>query len=59
MAKYSEAQNKWTQAYIKNNYETICVRVPKGKKETYTNLAKSKNKSMNQLIIDLLEKELE
>lgn len=55
MARYSEAQNKSTQKYIKNNYDNIMVRVPKGKREFYKEQAAKLGKSLNQLIIELLE----
>ena len=58
MAKYTEAQNKATQKYIKANYDDIKVRVPKGKREEYKTLAESQGKSLNQLIVDLLEESL-
>lgn len=59
MAKYSEKQNQWTQAYIKKAYDSILVRVPKGDKEKYQSLAESKGISLNRLIVDFLEKEIE
>lgn len=59
MARYSEAQNKSTQKYIKANYDDIKVRVPKGKREIYKAHAESKGKSLNQLIIELLDKSIE
>lgn len=57
--KYSEAQNKATQKYIKNNYDTITVRVPKGMREKYNAHAESKNTSLSKLIIALLNKDIE
>lgn len=59
MAKYSEKQNKWTQDYVKRAYDTFNVRVQKGDKEKYQNLAKSKGISLNKLIVDLLEEQIE
>ena len=53
--KYSEAQNKATQKYIKNTYDTISFRVPKGDREKYKALAESKGLSLTQLIVKLLE----
>lgn len=55
VARYSEAQNKSTQKYIKANYDDIKVRVPKGKREEYKALAESQGKSLNALIIELLD----
>ena len=57
-AKYTEAQNKATQKYIQKNYDTITVRVPKGMKKNYNAHADSKNTSLNKLIIDLLNKDM-
>lgn len=57
--KYSEAQNKATQKYIKNNYDTITVRVPKGMRDKYNAHAESKNTSLSKLIIELLNKDME
>lgn len=59
MAKYSEKQNKWTQDYIKKAYDDIKVRVPKGRREVYKELAESKGTSLNKMIVDFLESELE
>lgn len=59
MAKYSEAQNKATQKYIKAAYDTITVRVPKGMREKYNNHAESKNTSLTKLIVQLLNKDME
>lgn len=58
MAKYSEAQNRATQKYIRNNYEQIAVRVKKGDRDRYREHAEGKGISLNQLIIDLLEREI-
>lgn len=57
--KYSEAQNRATQKYIKNTYDTITVRVPKGMREKYNAHAESKSTSLSKLIIDLLNKDME
>ena len=58
MAKYTEAQNKSTQKYIKKAYDDIKVRVPKGKREIYKAHAESQGKSLNQLVIELLDKDI-
>lgn len=57
--KYTEAQNRATQKYIRNNYDTITVRVPKEKRELYKAHAESKGISLNKLIIDLLNKDMQ
>lgn len=55
MARYSQAHSKATQKYIKNNYDEIKIRVPKGKKEEYKALAEAEGSSLNQYIIDCIE----
>lgn len=56
---YSEAQKKATAKYMKNKLDDIKVRVPKGKREVYKAYAESKGKSLNALIIELLEKDMQ
>lgn len=58
-SKYTEAQNKATQKYIKSAYDDIKIRVPKGMREKYKAHAESKNTSLNKLIIDLLNNDIE
>lgn len=58
-AKYTNAQNKATQKYIKNAYDTITVRAPKGMGDVYKAHAESKGTSLNKLVIDLLNKDME
>ena len=55
---YSQAQNKATQKYIKNAYDTITIRVPKGMRDVYKDHATNKGTSLNQLVIDLLNNDL-
>lgn len=56
---YTEAQKKATAKYMKNNLDDIKVRVPKGKREVYKAHAERKDKSLNALIIELLEKDMQ
>ena len=56
---YSEAQKKATAKYMKNKLDDIKVRVPKGKREVYKAHAERKGKSLNALIIELLEKAMQ
>ena len=56
---YSEAQKKATAKYMKNKLDDIKVRVPKGKREVYKAHAERKGKSLNTLIIELLEKDMQ
>ena len=50
MAKYSQAQNKATQKYIRNNYDDIRVRTDKGNKERIKAHATERNESLNGFI---------
>ena len=56
---YSEAQKKATPKYMKNKLDDIKVRVPKGKREVYKAHAERQGKSLNALIIELLEKDMQ
>ena len=56
---YTQAQNKATQKYQKENMDQIAIRVPKGKREEYKALAESKGMSLASLIVSLLEQEKE
>lgn len=55
MGKYSEKQNKWTQAYIRKAYDQIVVRVEKGKRERYKEAVSRKNMSLNEYIVKKLD----
>lgn len=55
--KYTEAQKTASMKYLKEKTDDIRIRAPKGKKEEYKNLAESQGKSLNQLILELLERE--
>ena len=48
--EYSQAQNKATQKYIKNNYDSVLIRMPKGKKDQIKAFAESKGESLNGFI---------
>ena len=56
---YSEAQNKATQKYQRANYDRLTIRCIKSRKEDYEKLDVSLGISLNQLVINLLEAELE
>lgn len=55
-SRYSQAQNKATQKYIKTHYDTIVLRIPKGKKEEYKAAAIKRGMSLNAFIINAIEK---
>ncbi len=50
MSPVSEAQKKASEKYVKNNYDEIKVRVPKGKKEIIQAHATQQNESTNAFI---------
>ncbi len=55
----SEAQKRATNKYNKKTYDQISIRIPKGKREVYNQLAKDKNMSLASLIVQLLDREIE
>lgn len=55
---YTEAGNRAVQKYIKSNYDDIKIRVPKGDRERYKDYAASIGKSLNQLVIELIENDI-
>ena len=48
----------YIESWKKENTDLIRIRVPKGRKELYMELAKRNNKSLTAYITDLLEKAL-
>ena len=56
---YTQAQNKATQKYQKENMDQIAIRVPKGKREIYRNFAEKNSESLAGMIVRLIEKEME
>ena len=58
VARYSQAQNKATQKYIKNAYDEIKVRVPKGEKDRIRERAESMGESVNGYINRLIEEDM-
>ena len=59
MARYSEAQNRATQKYINKAYDQFTIRVPKGKREIYKAHAENQGKSLNKLVVELLDESME
>ena len=55
----SEAQKKATSKYISKAYDQVSLRMPKGKREVYKAYAERKGKSLNALIIELIEKDMQ
>lgn len=54
-SRYTEGQKKATANYMKDKH-TIRVVVPKEKAEEYKKAAEAEGKSLNQFIIDRIEK---
>lgn len=54
----SEAQKKATRKYISKAYDQVSLRMPKGKREEYKKHAERKGKSLNSLIIELLDEDI-
>jgi len=56
---YSDAVNKAVQKYNKANYDRFILRFKKGEKKKVFSFAKSRNKSVNKYINDLIKKDME
>lgn len=54
---YTEARARCNAEYLKK-FEEIKIRIPKGKKDEYKAAAEAQGKSLNQFIIDCIEKEM-
>jgi len=55
----SKAQQKATAKYVKNTYDRIEIKVPKGKKQLIQDFATSKGKSLNEFVNTAIDKEIE
>jgi len=55
---YSDAQKEATARYNKKAYDRIEIKVKKGRKGNIVDYAKAHGKSMNQFIVELIEKEM-
>ena len=59
MAKYyNSKQAAHAAKYIKKNFDEIKLRAPKGRKEAYKAQAEKAGRSLNQFIIDCVEKNI-
>lgn len=54
-AQYTQAQAKAAKKYLEG-FEEIKLRIPNGKKTEYKRMAEAEGKSLNQFIIDCIEK---
>lgn len=55
---YTEAGKRATIKYIKNNYDRVEIKVPKGRKAAVEAHAKSKGESVNGLVNALLRADM-
>ncbi|MGN0184660.1 MAG: hypothetical protein ACI4AL_06045 [Aristaeellaceae bacterium] len=55
---YTKASMKAVDKYVKNNYDSFLVRVPKGRKATIEEWAKARGESVNGLINRLMREEI-
>ncbi|MGN0171199.1 MAG: hypothetical protein ACI39E_00275 [Acutalibacteraceae bacterium] len=56
---YSQAQNKATQRYIKNNYDTVVLRIQKGRKAEIKAHADERGESVNGFINRAIDETIE
>ncbi len=54
-SKYTQSQIKATKKYLET-LDEIRIRAPKGKKDEYKAKAEAEGKSLNQYIIDCIER---
>lgn len=55
---YSDAQKEATARYNKKAYDRIEIKVKKGRKREIFDYAAQQNKSANQFIVELIDKEM-
>ena len=55
---YKPSQSKAVTKYIAKNYDQVSLRIPKGDREKYKAFAESQGKSLNALIVELLEERM-
>ena len=58
MPKYTAAQKKATEKYLKEKTDSIQIRTQKGVKEKWRGEAAARGKSLHQFIIDAVETEI-
>ena len=56
--KYTEAQKNASIKYLKEKTDSIQIRTAKGTKERWKNAAVSHGKSLNQFIVDTINREI-
>ena len=58
MAPASKAQQKAVAKYMKNNYDELKVRMPKGKKDIIKTAAENQAKSVNGFINEAIDEKI-
>ena len=58
-SRYTEAQKRAAEKYLKESVEDIRIRVPKGQKAIIKDYAESKGESMNQFVIRAINETME
>lgn len=59
MSPVSKAQQKATAKYMKNNYDEIKTRVPKGKKAEIQAAAEKQGESLNAYVAEAVRRRME
>lgn len=59
MAPVSKAQQKAVAKYMKNNYDEVKVRMPKGKKDKIKEHAKNQGESLNSFVNKAIDEKIE
>lgn len=55
----SDKQKQYSEKYIKNTFDEIKVRVPKGKKETIKDFAETKGESLNGFVNRIIDEAMQ
>lgn len=59
MTPVSEARKRANEKYVKNTYDELKVRVPKGKKEAIKEHAEKQNESLNSFVNRAIDQAIE
>ena len=58
MSPISEAQKKATMKYMKNNYDRLEIKVPKGRKQTIQDVASIQGESLNGFVTTAIDERI-
>ena len=56
---YTKAGQKAVDKYVKNNYDNLTIRVPKGRKAEIQSHAQSKGESLNEFVGKAVDQRIE